>query len=44
MVMLADPEAIRALYGNAEHTLPPGRTRHRRCPCEELHGDRRHTF
>jgi cytochrome P450 family 135 len=26
MVMLADPEAIRALYGNAEHGLPPGRT------------------
>jgi cytochrome P450 len=26
MVMLSDPEAIRALYGNAEHGLPPGRT------------------
>jgi cytochrome P450 len=26
MVMLSDPEAIRALYSNAEHTLPPGRT------------------
>jgi cytochrome P450 len=26
LVMLADPDAIRALYGNAEHTLPPGRT------------------
>ena len=26
MVMLSDPEAIRALYGNAEHRLPPGRT------------------
>ena len=25
MVMLSDPEAIRALYGNAEHRLPPGR-------------------
>src|SRR5215218_462773 len=26
MVMLSDPEAIRALYGNAEHGLPAGRT------------------
>jgi cytochrome P450 len=26
MVMLSDPEAIRALYGNVEHGLPPGRT------------------
>ena len=26
MVMLSDPDAIRALYGNAEHGLPPGRT------------------
>ena len=26
MVMLSDPEAIRALYGNAAHELPPGRT------------------
>jgi cytochrome P450 family 135 len=26
MVMLADPEAIRALYTNREHGLPPGRT------------------
>jgi cytochrome P450 len=26
MVMLSDPEAIRALYANAEHGLPPGRT------------------
>lgn len=26
MVMLSDPEAIRALYGNSEHGLPPGRT------------------
>jgi cytochrome P450 len=26
LVMLSDPEAIRALYGNAEHSLPPGRT------------------
>ncbi len=26
MVMLSDPDAIRALYGNAEHELPPGRT------------------
>jgi cytochrome P450 len=26
MVMLSDPEAIRALYGNREHGLPPGRT------------------
>jgi cytochrome P450 family 135 len=26
MVMLSDPEAIRALYGNPEHRLPPGRT------------------
>jgi len=26
MVMLADPDAIRALYTNAEHGLPPGRT------------------
>ena len=26
MVMLSDPEAIRALYGNPEHGLPPGRT------------------
>jgi cytochrome P450 len=26
MVMLSDPGAIRALYGNAEHGLPPGRT------------------
>jgi cytochrome P450 family 135 len=25
MVMLSDPEAIRALYGNAEHGLPAGR-------------------
>jgi cytochrome P450 len=25
MVMLSDPGAIRALYGNAEHRLPPGR-------------------
>src|SRR5881392_2648960 len=26
MVMLSDPEAIRALYTNAGHALPPGRT------------------
>jgi cytochrome P450 len=26
MVMLTDPEAIRALYSNPEHGLPPGRT------------------
>ena len=26
MVMLADPEAIRALYTSPEHALPPGRT------------------
>src|SRR3954453_22611338 len=26
MVMLSDPEAIRALYSAPEHTLPPGRT------------------
>ncbi len=26
MVMLSDPEAIRALYANSEHGLPPGRT------------------
>jgi cytochrome P450 len=26
MVMLSDPEAIRALYRDAEHGLPPGRT------------------
>ena len=26
MVMLSAPEAIRALYGNPEHGLPPGRT------------------
>jgi cytochrome P450 len=26
MVMLSDPDAIRALYGNAEHGLPAGRT------------------
>ena len=26
MVMLSDAEAIRALYGNPEHGLPPGRT------------------
>ena len=26
MVMLSDPEAIRALYTSAEHGLPPGRT------------------
>jgi cytochrome P450 len=26
MVMLSDPEAVRALYGNREHGLPPGRT------------------
>ena len=26
MVMLSDPDAIRALYTNAEHGLPPGRT------------------
>jgi cytochrome P450 len=26
LVMLSDPEAIRALYGNPEHGLPPGRT------------------
>jgi cytochrome P450 family 135 len=26
MVMLSDPDAIRALYANAEHGLPPGRT------------------
>jgi cytochrome P450 len=26
MVMLSDPEAIRALYTNAEHRQPPGRT------------------
>jgi cytochrome P450 family 135 len=26
MVMLSDPEAIRALYGNRAHGLPPGRT------------------
>ncbi len=25
LVMLSDPEAIRALYGNPEHGLPPGR-------------------
>jgi cytochrome P450 family 135 len=25
MVMLSDPESIRALYGNPEHGLPPGR-------------------
>jgi cytochrome P450 family 135 len=25
-VMLSDPEAIRALYANSEHRLPPGRT------------------
>src|SRR3954469_11956144 len=25
LVMVSDPEAIRALYGNAEHGLPPGR-------------------
>jgi cytochrome P450 len=26
LVMLSDPEAIRALYSNPEHGLPPGRT------------------
>jgi cytochrome P450 family 135 len=26
LVMLSDPEAIQALYGNAAHGLPPGRT------------------
>jgi cytochrome P450 len=26
MVMLSDPDSIRALYTNAEHRLPPGRT------------------
>ncbi|MGH2942249.1 MAG: cytochrome P450 [Solirubrobacteraceae bacterium] len=26
LVMLSDPEAIRALYGNSEHGLPAGRT------------------
>jgi cytochrome P450 family 135 len=26
LVMLSDPDAIRALYGNAEHGLPAGRT------------------
>ncbi len=26
MVMLSDPDAIRALYANSEHGLPPGRT------------------
>ena len=26
MVMLSDPEAVRALYTNSEHGLPPGRT------------------
>jgi cytochrome P450 len=26
MVMLSDPDAIKALYGNAQHGLPPGRT------------------
>src|SRR2546423_1545571 len=26
MVMLSDPEAIRALYSEREHRLPPGRT------------------
>jgi cytochrome P450 family 135 len=26
LVMLSDPEAIRALYGNRAHGLPPGRT------------------
>ncbi|HET8759302.1 MAG TPA: cytochrome P450 [Solirubrobacteraceae bacterium] len=26
MVMLSDPDAIKALYGNAEHGLPAGRT------------------
>ena len=26
LVMLSDPEAIRALYGNPDHGLPPGRT------------------
>jgi cytochrome P450 len=26
LVMLSDPEAIRTLYGNPEHGLPPGRT------------------
>jgi cytochrome P450 len=26
LVMLSDPDAIRALYGNPEHGLPPGRT------------------
>jgi cytochrome P450 len=26
MVMLSDPDAIKALYGNARHGLPPGRT------------------
>jgi cytochrome P450 len=26
LVMVSDPEAIRALYSNAEHGLPPGRT------------------
>ena len=26
MVMLSDPEAVRALYGAPEHGLPPGRT------------------
>jgi cytochrome P450 len=26
MVMLSDPDAIKSLYGNAQHGLPPGRT------------------
>jgi len=26
LVMLSDPDAIRALYGNPQHGLPPGRT------------------
>jgi cytochrome P450 len=26
MVMLADPDSIKALYGNSQHGLPPGRT------------------
>src|SRR3954449_2273890 len=26
LVMISDPEAIQALYGNREHGLPPGRT------------------
>src|SRR3954469_4017204 len=26
LVMVSDPELIRALYANAEHSLPPGRT------------------